>query len=73
MGEPSSKVAGNGNNSNVLEYYEKMKDAPKARCTLCNKELLYRGGKTNLRTHLECKHSLLYTHKTKKTDLQSSS
>ena len=66
MGEPSSKAAGNGKKSNVWEYYEKIKDAPKARCTLCNKELSYRGGTTNLRTHLECKHSLLYTHKAKR-------
>ena len=59
--------------SDVWEYYEKIKDAPKARCTLCNKELSYRGGTTNLRTHLECKHSLLYTHEARKTDSQCSS
>ena len=68
MGEPSSKVAGNGKKSDVWEYYEKMKDAPKVRCAHCNKELLYCGGTTNLRTHLECKHSLLYAHEAKKTD-----
>ena len=73
MGEPSLKVAGNGKKSDVWEYYEKIKDAPKARCTLCNKQLSYRGGTTNLHTHLVCKHSLLYTHEAKKTDLQSSS
>ena len=73
MRKLSSKVASNGNKSDVWEYYEKIKDAPKARYTLCNKELSYCGGITNLRTHLECKHSLLHTHEAKKTDLQSSS
>lgn len=73
MGEPSSKAAGNGKKSDVWEYYEKIKDAPKARCTLCNKELSYRGGTTNLRTHLECKHSLLYIHEVKKTSCSKQS
>ena len=73
MGEPSSKVADNGKKSDVWECYEKIKDAPKARCTLFNKELSYCGGTTNLHTQLECKYSLLYTHEVKKTDLQSSS
>ena len=59
--------------SDVWEYYEKIKDAPKSRCTLCNKELSYRGGTTNLRTHLECKHSLLHTHEVRKADSQCSS
>ena len=31
------------------------------------------GGTTNLRTHLKCKHALLYTHEVKKTDSQYSS
>ena len=47
MGETSSKAAGNGKKSDVWEYYEKSKDAPKARCTLCNKELSYCGGTYN--------------------------
>ena len=70
---PSLKAAGNGKKSDVWEYYEKIKDAPKAKCKLCNKELSYHVGITNLRTHLECKHALLYTHEVKKTDSQYSS
>ena len=58
MGETSLKAAGNGKKSDVWEYYEKIKDAPKAKC--------------KLRTHLECKHALLYTHEMKRTDLQYS-
>ena len=71
MGEPSLNASGNGKKSDVWDY-EKIKDAPKAKCKLCNKELSYCGGTTNLRTHLECKHTLLYTHKAKKTNQYSS-
>ena len=33
MGEPA---AGSGKKSDVWEYYEKIKDALKAKCKLCN-------------------------------------
>ena len=47
--------------SNVWVYYEKTKDAPKARCTICDKELSYCSGTRNSQVHLTSKRSLLYT------------
>ena len=76
MGEPSSssncsgKTSVKKDRSDVWAYYEKIKDAPKARCTICDKELSYRGGTTNLRVHLTSKHSLLYAHEAKSKSKQ---
>ena len=46
--------------SDVWKYYDKIDGAPKAKCTICKKDFSYRGGATNLRVHLQAKHSLIY-------------
>jgi len=46
--------------SDIWKYYEKINDAPKAKCTICKNEFSYRGRTTNLRVHLQVKHSLIY-------------
>ena len=57
----------------VWRYYDKIDGAPKAKCTVCNKDFLYRGGTTNLRVHLQAKHSLIYETPKPKEDLPSTS
>ena len=47
--------------SDVWKYFEKT-ESSKAKCTLCFKQLSYRGGTTNLRDHLTSQHPLNYKH-----------
>ncbi len=53
--------------SEVWKYFEKIQGANKAKCTLCSRELAYRGGTTNLRDHLASKHPLNYEPQEKKS------
>ena len=55
-----------GFRSDVWDFFEKVKDANKAKCTVCLKEFSYRGGTSNLREHLVSRHSEVYEHKKKK-------
>ena len=49
--------------SDVWKYYKKIKSASRAKCTICKQDFSYRGGTTNLRLHLQAKHSLIYAPK----------
>ena len=47
-----------GRKSDVWSFYEKRED--KAKCLLRTKELVYSGGTSNLRDHLNCMHQNEY-------------
>jgi len=53
--------------SDVWKHFIKSADRKKAVCTICDKELSYLGGTTNLRDHLEAKHALQYCATSKPT------
>ena len=46
--------------SDVWKYFTKTSDKKKAVCSICQKELSYSGGTTNLCDHLTLKHTLQY-------------
>ena len=54
---PSSSVS---NMSDVWKFFEKTVDSSKAKCSLCSKQLSYRGGTSNLRDHLISQHPFNY-------------
>ena len=46
--------------SDVWKHFVKSVDREKAVCSICDKELSYSGGMTNLQDHLEAKHALQF-------------
>ncbi len=58
-GDSSSSGSGRVQ-SDVWKFFEKRKEAKKAKCQLCNKELAFHGGTSNLRDHLSKVHPLSY-------------
>ena len=54
---PSSSVS---IKSDVWKFFEKTVDSSKAKCSLCSKQLSYRGGTSNLRDHLISQHPFNY-------------
>ena len=67
MAEGTSK-----SNSDVWKYYKKIKGAPMAKCTICKQDFSYRGRTTNLRLHLQVKHSIIYAPKKSKNNEKTS-
>ena len=55
--------------SDIWKHFSKSADKRKAVCSICDKELSYSGGTTNLRDHLEEKHSVKYSTTSKPTTL----
>jgi len=61
VGSASCSSGGSGRApSDVWKFFEKKKEAKKAKCTVCGKELAFHGGTSNLRDHLLKMHPLSY-------------